>query len=291
MTSIMSVFASMVFGMGLFKLLCGVFELPTNREYKMIMEVGKRKKEKISVLDNLVFWLAHYVVSFISISPYKRKKLVNTLKSLGILDTPEMVYVKAFVRGIIYIAIGFILGVISPLVTAVFILIGVYIILRDIQMTDKLMVEKRAEIEKELPRFTGRLEQELKYRTDVVKILEDYRQSSKGALGEELEITISDMRSSNYENALSRMETRIGVTNLSEVLRGLSAVLRGDENIEHFHSLTMQFRNNEKNRLNQEVERRIKKTRRYSYLIVIVFMAEVMYPLFYDILSTLPQIF
>jgi hypothetical protein len=291
MTAMMNVFASMIFGMGLFKLLCGVFELPTNQEYKMIMEVGKRKKEKISVLDNLVFWLSHFVVNFISISPYKRKKLVNTLKSLGIRDTPEMVYAKAFVRGTVYIAIGFILAVISPLVTALFILVGVYIILRDVQMTDKLMVEKRAEIERELPRFTGRLEQELKYRTDVVKILEDYRQSSKGALGEELEITISDMRSSNYENALSRMETRIGVTNLSEVLRGLSAVLRGDENVEHFHSLTMQFRNNEKNRLNQEVERRIKKTKRYSYLIVIVFMAEVMYPLFYDILSTLPQIF
>ncbi|AFA47921.1 hypothetical protein [Acetobacterium woodii] len=291
MTAIMSVFASMIFGMGLFKLLCGVFELPTKKEYQMIIAVGKRKKEKISVLDNLVFWLSHFVVRFISIRPYQRKRLVNTLKSLGIRDTPEMIYAKAFVRGMVYIAIGFVLAVISPLVTALFILVGVYIILRDIQMTDKLMIEKRAQIEKELPRFAGRLEQELKYRTDVVKILEDYRRSSKGALGEELEITISDMRSSNYENALSRMETRIGISDLSEVLRGLSAVLRGDENVDHFRSLTEQFRNKEKNRLNREVEKRIERTMRYSYLIVIVFLAEVMYPLFYDILSTLPQIF
>lgn len=291
MASIFSIFASTVFGMGLFKLLCGVFELPSNQEYKTIMNVGKRKKEKISPIDNLVFWLAHYAVKLISISPHKQKKLLNTLKSLGIRDTPEMVYAKAFVRGAIYIAVGFILSVVTPLLTAIFVLVGVYIILRDVQMTDKLMLEKRAEIERELPRFVGRLEQELKYRTDVLRILEDYRQSTEGALGDEVEITISDMKSSNYESALSRLDARIGSSMLSEVVRALIAVLRGDENVNHFHSLTMQFRTYEKNRLNKELNNRVERTRRYSYLILIMFMAEVMYPLFYDIFTTLPQIF
>ena len=43
----------------------------------------------------------------------------------------------------------------------------------------------------------------------------------------ELDITTADMKSGNYETALTRLETRIGSPMLSDVVRGLISVIRG----------------------------------------------------------------
>lgn len=40
---------------------------------------------------------------------------------------------------------------------------------------------------------------------------------------------IADMKTGNYENALIHFETRIGSPMLSDVIRGLIGVLRGDD--------------------------------------------------------------
>ena len=58
----------------------------------------------------------------------------------------------------------------------------------------------------------------------------------------ELEITIADMASGNEENALTRMESRIGSTMLSDVVRGLISVKRGDNGIMYFQKMCIRDR-------------------------------------------------
>lgn len=289
--NVYTMIAAFVFGYGLYKVFCGVFELPTRNEYQTIMAAGKRKKEKISRIDQVVFFLSHYVMQFISVNPYRRKKLVNRLKTLGIRDTPEMVYAKAITRGLIYIFGGLVFWMITPLLTILFFFLGFFMFFKEIQMTDKMMITKRAKIEKSLANFACTLEQELKYRMDVVAILEDYRDAYPGALSDELEITLSDMKSSNYENALNRLDVRIGSPRLSNVIRGLTAVLRGDQNMNHFHALAEKYRTFEANALDSEIEKRQAKIKRYAFLLVGWFLVAILYPLIYDFLKTLPALF
>ena len=56
-------------------------------------------------------------------------------------------------------------------------------------------------------------------------------------LRQELEITIADMKSGNEETALTRLESRIGSTMLSDVVRGLISVKRGDNGVMYFEML------------------------------------------------------
>ena len=61
----------------------------------------------------------------------------------------------------------------------------------------------------------------------MLNILKSYQRNAGHAMKRELEITIADMASGNEENALTRMESRIGSTMLSDVVRGLISVKRG----------------------------------------------------------------
>mgnify|MGYP007098958406 CR=1 FL=1 len=56
----------------------------------------------------------------------------------------------------------------------------------------------------------------------------------------------------NEENALTRMESRIGSTMLSDVVRGLISVKRGDNGIMYFQMLSMTFKQLELQKLKLE---------------------------------------
>ncbi len=58
-------------------------------------------------------------------------------------------------------------------------------------------------------------------------MLEHYKENA-GAAFRELDIVCADMRSSSYEAALTRFEARLNSPQLSDVVRGLIGVLRGE---------------------------------------------------------------
>lgn len=282
---------AMLFGYGLFQLVGGIFDVPSHREIKTIMAVGKKKKEKVNVLDAFVFKVSHLIIPYVRINPYKRKKMSNALKSLGSLDTPEMVYSRAFVESAIYAGVGLILVFIHPIFTLILLFYAIQRFSTQIGKIDQLMRKRREKIEWELPRFVNTVQQEIKKRQDLLAILIDFRKNSDGELGEELEVTIADMKTSDYENAISRLDARVVSSLLSDVTQGLIAVLRGDDIVSYFEQLGIQLRSFEKNRLKKEMNRRLEKIKKYPYILLFTFLLMVVYAVGYDIMTTLPNIF
>lgn len=282
---------AMLFGYGLFQLVGGIFDVPSHREIKTIMAVGKKKKEKVNVLDAFVFKVSHLIIPYVRINPYKRKKMGNALKSLGSLDTPEMVYSRAFVESAIYAGIGLILVFVHPIFTLILLFYAIQRFSTQIGKIDQLMRKRREKIEWELPRFVNTVQQEIKKRQDLLAILIDFRKNSDGELGEELEVTIADMKTSDYENAISRLDARVVSSLLSDVTQGLIAVLRGDDIVSYFEQLGIQLRSFEKNRLKKEMNRRLEKIKKYPYILLFTFLLMVVYAVGYDIMTTLPSIF
>ncbi|KNZ42457.1 hypothetical protein AKG39_06495 [Acetobacterium bakii] len=269
----------------------GAFNLPSNREIRTLMSISKKKKEKVRFSDTIIFNLSYRCVNFIKINPYKRKKMANTLKSLGITDTPEMVYAKAFVRSSFYAGLGLVLIVVHPLFTGVLVYYAIQSFMKEIKKTDHLMRARREKIEQELPRFVGTITQEIKQRQDVLGILIDYRKYTDSILGEELEITIADMKTSDYENAISRLNARVGSSLLSDIIQGLIAILRGDDMLIYFENLSIQLRAFEKTRLKMEMLKRPPKMKKYTIFLLITFLMIIFYAIGYDIMNTLPNIF
>ena len=91
-------------------------------------------------------------------------------------------------------------------------------------------------------------------------------------MGDELEITVADMRSGNYEAALTRLEARVGSTMLSDVTRGLIGVLRGDETDAYWTNLALKFADYQRQLLKAEANKVPAKVKRLSMCLLICFM-------------------
>ena len=57
-------------------------------------------------------------------------------------------------------------------------------------------------------------------------------------LPRELDVLTADMRSSSYEAALIRFEARMGSAIISDIVRGLVGILRGDDGRMYFQMLS-----------------------------------------------------
>jgi tight adherence protein C len=284
-------FTGCLLSFGLYQLLGGVFHVPTRREVKTIVAVGKRKREKKKRFEALFFKGAHVISKYITINPYKRKKLEAIFRSLGMTTTPEVLYATALIKGAMCLVIAAIMAIFLPIISLALVVLAILIFFKEIQRPASIMLERREEIDRELPRFVGVIEQELKSRRDVLGILSDYRKNAGLALGEELDITVADMKSSNYENALTRLESRVGSSGLSNITRGLIAVLRGDDGKLYFEMLNHEMRKLEINQLKMEVLKRPAKIKKYTILLLIAFIATFFVVLGYQIVTTLPTLF
>lgn len=276
---------------GLFQLLTNTFKVPSRREIKTIMAVGKKKKEKPSFLNVAFFKGSHEIEKHLTLNPYKKQKMKAILESLGINKTPEVIYATALMKAGLCLLCAVVIGFLIPLVSIAFVILAILIYFKELDAPTSLIMGRREEINRELPRFVGTIEQELKSRRDILGILTDYRKNAGTAFGEELDITVADMKTSNYENALTRMETRIGTSGMSDIMRGLIAVLRGDDVKQYFETLNREMRKLEINQLTLEMLKRPQKSKKYTVMLLIGFISSFFVIIGYQIFTTLPKIF
>ena len=106
----------------------------------------------------------------------------------------------------------------------------------------------------------------------LVGKLEEYRKNAGPALDNELKITLADMRSGNYSSAITRMEARVGSVMMSDVCRGLQAVLRGDENMAFWAGMEIKLTDNQRQILKRKAMQAPKKVHILSMIIMFCFI-------------------
>ena len=131
------------------------------------------------------------------------------------------------------------------------------------------VTKKKKLIERELPRFATSLQQSLTLDRDVLKMLVSYRRIAGPYLSQELDTTIADMRTGNYESALLRFQNRVGSNMLSDIIRGLIGTLRGDDQQMYFKMLVFDMRQVEQSMLRKEAQKRPKQMQKYSMLMLL----------------------
>lgn len=136
-----------------------------------------------------------------------------------------------------------------PLLAILLVLLGVMVYCRETRKAEEMLREKREQIEGELYRFASTITQELKNSRDVLSMLEHYKENAGEMFKKELDIVCADMRSGSYEAALTRFEARLNSPQLSDVVRGLIGVMRGDDGAVYFQMLTHDFKQAELQRL------------------------------------------
>jgi Flp pilus assembly protein TadB len=277
--------------MGAFLILTDLFKLPRFKTSKAVLSLSKRHKRKAQNLDIIILELSKNISRFIRLDDYKKRKLMATLKSANIHMSPEAYIANAWVKA------GFILlGVIPallifPIVAPIVMFIAIATYFKEIRRADEMLKKSREEIERELPRFASTLTQELKASRDVLSILESYKKHSGNGLRKELDITIGDMKSGSYEAALTRLEARVGSSSLSEIIRGLIGVLRGDNGVVYFQMLSHDLKQKEYQRLKAIASKRPAKIRKYSFMLLTCFIMMYLIVMGMEIIKTMNQMF
>lgn len=280
-----------LFGLGAFFLLAGFLRLPTSASTRAVLTVTSRGRRQKGSLDAVLFDMAAKLSRVIRMDGYKRRKLEAQLKSADIRMTPETYLARAWVKaGLVALLVVPILPV-FPILAPVILFLAVAIFFKEQRQAEEIVQGKRAEIEQELPRFVNTIVQELKSSRDVLNILKAYQRSAGDTMRRELEITIADMASGNEETALTRFESRIGSTTLSDVIRGLISVKRGDNGVVYFQMLSMTLKQLELQNLKLEAMKQPGKMRKYSFMLLGCFLLMYLGVLGYVVLEAFGKMF
>ena len=291
MHNLILLFFALFFAMGLYLILAEVFHVPTYRATKAVLNTMRKNRKQAKNSDAVLMELASRLAGVLPMDGYRRRKLDAILKSAEIPLTAGQYVALAMVKAgsVLLCAIPclFIVPVISP----AFIIAGIGIYFSESSKAEKKITARREEIEYELPRFVETLAQELQASRDVLSMLEIYQKSAGAALKNELSITVADMRTGNFEGALARFEARVSSAMLSDVVRGLIGVLRGDDGVAFFRMLSHDMKQLELQRLKRLAMERPPRIRRYSFLLLGCMLLLYMGVMGYQIIGTMSGLF
>lgn len=276
---------------GLFFIVSDLLRLPTLATQKAMLSAGKQSKAKPKATDALLRNAAIRLSRYIRIDEYKKIRMTNVLSSAGFSDTPELYTAMAIVKGMNILLCIIPCLIVLPLLAPIVLFTAILTYFKEIRKADEALAAKRSKIEQELPRFVATITQELKASRDVLSILEHFKSNAGEDFATELDILTADMRSSSYEAALTRFEARFNSPMLSDIVRGLIGVLRGDDGEMYFQMLAHDMKQLELQRLKAQAMKIPAKIRVFSFVMLMCFLLTYMAIIVYEIITSLGGMF
>ena len=277
--------------LGLFFLAASLLHLPTIGAAKAMLGTAKQERKGAKTLETCFMILAVRLSHYIRMDEYKKSRMGNVLKASGMNLTPEVYQAYALVKaGTVLLAV-IPCAILMPLLVPVVVVLALLLYFKEGQKADEKLKAKREEIEGELPRMVATIEQELRASRNVIGMLERFKGNAGPALTGELDILLADMRSSNYEAALTRFEARLNSPMLSDVVRGLIGVLRGDDSSVYFQMLAHDFKQIELQRLKAQAQKIPPKIRVFSFVMLVCFLLTYLAIICYVALESLGGMF
>lgn len=258
--------------LGLFFILADILKLPYLRTAKAMISTGRQEKKAAKTVEAYLMSIAVKIAKHIHMDTYKRNRMQNVLKATGMNMTPEVYQTYAFVKAGAVLLFVIPCLFFFPLLAPIVLFLSIMVYFKESKRADEKLKVKRDEIESDLPRFVATIEQELKNSRDVLAIIENFKKNAGTAFAGELDIVAADMRSSSYEAALTRLESRLNSPMLSDVVRGLIGVLRGDDSAVYFQMLAHDFKQLELQKLKKEAQKIPPKIRIFSFLMLMCFL-------------------
>ena len=291
----MSVLLLLLFGgflfLGMFFLAADLLKVPYMKTEKALLDTGRNNKKGSAAFDAFLLQGAMRLSHVIRMDEYRKSRMKNVLKATGIKMTPEVYQAYALTKAGLLMAGIIPCLLLFPLLTPIAVFLAVMVYFKEIQRADEMLKSKRKSIEDELPRFVANLEQELQYNRDVLSMVENFRKNAGTEFGEELGVLAADMRSSSYEAALTRFEARLNSPMLSDVVRGLIGVLRGDNSVVYFQMLAHDFKQIELQKLKSEAQKIPPKIRFFSFLMLMCFLLTYLAIIVFEIIKSLGGMF
>ncbi len=290
MTLFQPLIASLV-GFGIFFITADLARVPLIKTSKAAAHLSKRQKKKTSSLELWLRDLAVWVSKKIKLNEFKRMQLLSDLQTANINITPELHIANALIKAGFCLLLIFPALFIFPLITPLIVILAITMYMKESRGIQEKIKARRDAIEYELPRLVFTIDRTLTHSRDVLAILDGYRENASEELKYELDITVADMRSGNYESALTRLEARVGSSMLSDVTRGLISLLRGDDTTAYWSSLSIKFADYQRQMLKQQAQKVPGKIKRLSMILLFCFMSFYLVVIIVEIMNSLEAMF
>lgn len=256
---------------GIAMILLDVLRVPSYAVSKATNNLGKKQNKKVNPLEIWLQGLSGWLASHLRLNEYKRLQLDADLKTADMDLSPEQYVANGIVKALLVGVFATPFLFFSKIIALLILICAVCLYVNESKKVRKRIQDRRKKIEYELPRLVANIEKTLVHSRDVLAILDTYKESAGPELRHELEITVADMRSGNYEVALTRLESRVGSSMMSDVTRGLIGVIRGDETSVYWGSLVLKFSDYQRQNLKNEANKVPKRIRKLSMVMLICF--------------------
>lgn len=256
---------------GIYRLLLFITGRASGKAYKTAAKiVGIKEKE--SGISRLIDDLAIKLSGYIKLDDMRQAKLKDMLRysENGMSKEPKIFIAENIIKSVIMFIPGIVMLPVFPMATFGFAVVSAFSYYVTESLINKNYINKKREIEYELPRFCSVIGQEVKATHDVLGIIGRYIPGANKALREELKILVADMNSSNYVAALTRFEVKLGIDKMSEIVRGLIGTVRGDDTVTYFEILSRDLDQLELQRLNDIASMQPRKVGKYQLIILVV---------------------
>ena len=289
--TLMALLAVCLFGTALYYLTCTFADVPTRKTSRMMLMAQRQGKRRENIFDVYAAKVSSKIAPYVRLDKMKRASLERTLKIAGNSLTPECYVAKAWVIAGTVALCAVPMAFLIPLMVPVLIGLAVALWFSTYYTAFDYVKKRRKRMEKEIPRFALSIGQSLENDRDVLKILTSYRRIAGKEFGAELDQTIADMKTGNYEQALLHFEARVDSPLLSDVTRGLIGVLRGDDQRMYFQMITFDMRQIEQNELKKEAAKRPRLIQRYSMMMLLCIIMIYMVVLCVEVFDSLGVFF
>lgn len=264
----MEIIVGGIFGYGIYNILCYIFKIPDSAYVKPFRRF-KTKTKSESLLTELKAKIYYKVLNYMKIDELKRKKLEKTLFLANIDKKPEEYMAEGIAELIFYTIISLITILFNPIMFLLIEIYAIYLYNKHNKFPYTQISSNKELIEGDLYRFTTTIEQELLIDTDIIRILEAFKNRTNEVFRKHLERCLTEMRTSNEISALKKLETRINSPMLSDVCRGLIALSRGENNREYFSRLSTSFKALYINKKRKEASLLPDKIKKYEVTVLI----------------------
>ena len=289
--NLINALASALAGAGVFLITADLARIPLFKTSKAVTHLSKRQKKKTSGIELWLKDFAVWISKRIHLNEFKRLQLLSDLQTANMNITPELHIANAVVKATpCLVLIPFAL-IIFPLITPLIVILAITMYMKESRGIQEKIKARRDAIEYELPRLVFTIDNTLSHSRDVLAILDDYRENAGTELKYELDITVADMRSGNYESALTRLEARVGSSMLSDVVRGLISLLRGDETAMYWSALSIKFADYQRQMLKAKAQKVPGKIKRLSMILLFCFMSLYLVVIIVEVIQSLGVLF
>ena len=290
--AVLALLACVLFGIAVFNLSCAFADIPTSKTSKMMLLSRKQQGVKRdNMFDVYITRIAIFFEKYVKLDKLKKAKLQTALNIAEIEISPEVYTLKAYITAILVALCSLPVFIIQPLFALVVIGLAVTLWFSTYYAAFDFVKKRKKVIEAEIPRFALTVAQNLENDRDVLKIISHYRQVAGKDFKQELDQTIADMKTGNYENALLRFEGRVGSPLLGDVVRGLIGTLRGDDQRMYFKMICFDMRQIEQANLKKEAAKRPKKIQKYSMMMLMCIIIIYLVVLVTEVVSSLGVFF